>query len=154
MNQAICGWPMRSLVAALPILFLASQSAPAEVVDPRQVGVIDGDTITVNGKTIHLVGFIAPEMRDAQCKAERELGDKAAKRLRELILAGGLDYSSVVCSWPAATLGKWFCNFGRTCGTLRTNGRDVGDILVEEGLAATYSCGRAGCPKATRLWCK
>jgi len=116
--------------------------------------VIDGDTIALNGKTIHLVGFIAPETRDAQCKAERDLGDKAARRMRDLILAGGLDYSPVICPCPAATLGKWFCNFGRTCGTLKANGRDVGDILVEEGLAVAYSCSSGGCPKTTKLWCK
>jgi len=142
------------LAALVAIFFVASELARADVIEPWQGRVIDGDTIALNGKTIHLVGFIAPETRDAQCKAERDLGDKAARRMRDLILAGGLDYSPVICPCPAATLGKWFCNFGRTCGRLKTNGRDVGDILVEEGLAATYSCGRAGCPKTTRLWCE
>ena len=141
------------LAVLVAIFFLAGELARADVIEPWQVRVIDGDTIALNGKTIHLVGFIAPETRDAQCKAERDLGDKAARRMRDLILAGRLDYSPVICPCPAATLGKWFCNFGRTCGTLKTNGRDVGDILVEEGLAATYACGRAGCPKTTRLWC-
>jgi endonuclease YncB( thermonuclease family) len=146
---------LRSFSAALvAFLLLAGRSALADVIEPRHVRVIDGDTITMNGKTIHLVGFVVPETRDAQCKAERELGDKAARRMRDLILSGGLDYSPAVCSCPAATLGKWFCNFGRTCGTLKANGRDVGDILVEEGLAVAYSCSSGGCPKTTKLWCK
>jgi micrococcal nuclease len=115
--------------------------------------VIDGDTITVNGRTIRLVGFIAPETRDAQCKAERNLGDKAANRLRELVLAGGLEYSPVMCPCPATILGNLFCNFVRSCGTLKAYGRNVGDILVEEGLAATYSCRNGGSPRARRLWC-
>lgn len=148
-------WLRTAGVAALvSVALLTSQSATSAIVEPRQIQVIDGDTITVNGKTVHLAGFIAPETRDAQCKAERDLGDKAARRLRELIQAGGLDFSSVMCSCPAATLGNLFCNFGRACGTLKTNGRDVGDILVEEGLAATYSCRNGGCPKTTGLWCK
>jgi endonuclease YncB( thermonuclease family) len=138
--------------AGIVILLLASKSLMADVVQPPQVRVIDGDTVAVDGKTIHLVGFTAPEKRDAQCKAERDLGDKAANRLRELILAGGLEYSSVMCQCPAGTLGNLFCKFGRSCGTLKANGRDVGDILVEEGLAATYSCAK-GCPKTRRLWC-
>jgi len=140
--------------AFVTILFLASRSAVADVVEPQQVRVIDGDTIALNGKTIHLVGFIAPETQDARCNTERDLGDKAAKRLRDLVGASSLDFSLVMCPCPAATLGKWFCNFGRTCGPLKANGRDVGDVLVEEGLAATYSCGKAGCPKTTRLWCR
>ena len=138
--------------AGIAILIVVGKSLMADVVQPQQIRVIDGDTIAVNGKTIHLIGFTAPEKQNAQCKAERDLGDKAANRLRELVLAGGLEYSSVMCPCPASTLGKWFCKFGRSCGTLKTNGRDVGDILVEEGLAAVYSCAK-GCPKTTRLWC-
>jgi micrococcal nuclease len=145
---------MKIAAAIIAILLLIGQSALAEVIEPRQVRVIDGDTIAVNGKTVHLVGFVAPETQDAQCKAERQLGDKAAKRMRDLILAGGLDFSPIVCSCPAATLSKWFCNLGRTCGTLRANGRDVGDVLIEDGLAVAYSCGKAGCPKMPKLWCK
>ena len=142
------------LAALVAVLLLAGQSAQADFIESRQVRVIDADTITVNGKMVHLVGFVAPEMRDAQCKTERDLGDKASRRMRDLVLAGGLDYSPVACSCPAATLGKWFCNFGRACGTLKTNGRNVGDILVEEGLAIAYSCGDGGCPKVPKLWCK
>jgi endonuclease YncB( thermonuclease family) len=140
------------MAAAIAILLVFGELLMADVIQPQQIRVIDGDTIAVNSKTIHLVGFITPETRDAQCKAERDLGDKAANRLREIILAGGLEYSSVMCPCPASTLGGWFCKFGRSCGTLKANGRDVGDILVEEGLAAAYSCAK-GCPKTTRLWC-
>jgi micrococcal nuclease len=138
--------------AGIAVLLLAGQSALADVVQPQQIRVIDGDTIVVNGKAIRLVGFIAPETWDARCKAERNLGDKAASRLRDLVMTGPLEYSPAKCPCPAATLGKWFCNFTRSCGTLKANGRDVGDILVEEGLAAIYSC-RDGCQKTTRLWC-
>jgi micrococcal nuclease len=145
---------LRLLVApGLVLIALLTGQSAAAIIEPRQIHVIDGDTIFVNGKTIHLVGFIAPETREAQCKVERDLGDKAASRLRELVRAGGLDYSSVMCPCPSATLGKLFCHFIRNCGTLKANGRDVGDILVAEGLAATYSCSKAGCPKTTRLWC-
>jgi endonuclease YncB( thermonuclease family) len=130
------------------------QHVGADFIDSRRLPVIDGDTIKVDGKTIYLAGFVAPEMQDARCAAERSLGIKATRRMRDLILAGGLDYSPAVCSCRATTLGRWFCNFGRACGTLKANGRDVGDILIEEGLAVPYSCGAAGCPKAPQPWCK
>ena len=88
---------------------------------------IDGDTIALNGKTIHLVGFIAPETRDAQCKAERDLGDKAARRMRDLILAGGL---ATRRSYVRAPQPRWASGFAisaapaarlkRTAGTLVT----------------------------------
>ena len=149
---------MAPSIFAVTLAFATSsgiaQHAGAEPVEPQQVRVIDGDTITVRGKTIHLVGFVAPETQDAQCEAERDLGAKAARRMRDLIRSGGLDYAPVICSCPTTTLGKWVCNFSRSCGILKANGRDVGAILVEDGLAVPYVCDHAGCPKAPNPWCK
>jgi endonuclease YncB( thermonuclease family) len=116
--------------------------------------VIDGDTIATNGRTIHLVGFIAPEMQSAQCQAERDLGVKASRRMRDLVSAGGLDYSPVPCSCPTTLLGGWVCSVARTCGALKAKGRDVGDILVAEGLAIPFSCDGMQCPKAPKPWCR
>jgi hypothetical protein len=42
---------------------------------------------------------------------------------------------------------------GRDCGTLKSNGRDVGAILIEEKLAAPFICGATSCPKTPRPWC-
>jgi len=142
------------LVLALAINLGSAQHAGADLIESQQIQVIDGDTIKVDGMTVHLVGFVAPDTRDALCDTERNLGVKATGRVRELIVTGRLDYSPVICSCPATTLGKWFCNFGRTCGTLKTNDRDIGDILVEEGLAVAYSCSKTGCPKTPNPWCK
>jgi micrococcal nuclease len=145
---------MRMWVAGLIGLALSATGCRCDPLNPADVRVIDGDTIAVRGKIIYLVGFQAPERRGAQCKAERELGAKAARRVRDLILAGGLDYSPVACSCPPSRLGRWFCNLGRSCGTLKANGRDVGDTLVEEGLAVPFSCDETGCPKTPKPWCK
>jgi micrococcal nuclease len=132
----------------------ATQQAAAYPIESNQIRVIDGDTITADGKTIHLFGFIAPEVQSAQCQAERDLGVKASRRMRDLISAGGLDYSPVPCACPTTLLGKWACTLARTCGALKAKGRDVGQILMAEGLAVPFSCDGMQCPKAPKPWCK
>jgi len=42
---------------------------------------------------VRLVGFNAPETRRAIREAERELGDKATRRLRDLVQSSNLDLS-------------------------------------------------------------
>jgi hypothetical protein len=37
--------------------------------------------------------------------------------------------------------------------TLKSRGRDVGTILMEEGLAVPFVCGATRCPKTPRPWC-
>jgi endonuclease YncB( thermonuclease family) len=145
---------MTRWIFALAVALAAAQHAGAYPVESDQIRVIDGDTITTAGKTVHLVGFIAPETQSAQCQAERDLGAKATKRMRDLVSAGGLDYSPVTCSCPTTTLGKWVCKFARTCGALKAKGRDVGELLVAEGLAIPFACDGMECPKARKPWCK
>jgi len=118
---------------AVAILLLAIVSVPAiaEPIDPQDIRVIDGDTIRVYHEPpdVRLVGFCR-----AVCEAEAELGAKATRRLRDLVRADHLDFEYVRCSCPEGTQGTPFCNYGRDCGTLRSNGRDVGAILIEAAL--------------------
>jgi endonuclease YncB( thermonuclease family) len=131
----------------LATLAIATAPASAEPIANADIYVIDGDTVTIHGKppNVRLVGFNAPETWKPACEAERQLGDKATRRLRELVHGGKLDLEMVVCSCPAGTQGTPACNYGRTCGTLRSNGRDVGAILIEEGLAVPFVCGTTRC---------
>ena len=145
---------MARLIFGFAVALAMMQQAVAYPIESRQIRVIDGDTIVTDGKTIHLFGFAAPGMQGAQCRAERDLGAKAVKRMRDLIQAGTLDYSPVTCSCPATTLGRLICRFARTCGTLKANGRDVGEILVAEGLAVPFLCEGMECPRAPKPWCK
>jgi len=138
------------------LLFIAlSCQVSAEPIDSSDVRVIDGDTIRVYHEQpdVRLVGFNAPETRRAACESERELGDKATRRLRDLVRAGDLDFVYVACSCPAGTEGTPACNYGRDCGTLKSSGRDVGLILMEEGLAVPFVCGATRCPRTPRPWC-
>jgi endonuclease YncB( thermonuclease family) len=144
---------MRSILVCL---LACSWPATAAPIEPSDVRVIDGDTIRVYQKqpNVRLVGFNAPETRRAACDAERELGAKATRRVRDLVRAGNLDFEFVACSCPAGTEGTFACNYGRRCGTLKSNGRDVGVILIAEGLAVSFQCGPTRCPKTPRPWCE
>src|SRR5215471_9744 len=139
----------------LLLLVLLSTTAIAEPIDPSDIRVIDGDTIRVYHQqpNVRLVEFNAPETRRAECTAEAELGAKATRRLRDLIRAGNLDFIYVRCSCSERTQGTFACNYGRDCGTLRANGRDVGSILIEEGLAVPFVCAGERCPRTPRPWC-
>ncbi len=150
----------RRLVALAVILgvvaayFYASLARSAPI-DPSNVSVIDGDTIRVHHRRpdVRLVGFNAPETRRAQCAAEEELGGTATRRLRDLVRGGKLDFEFVACSCRPGTEGTDACNFGRRCGILKADGRDVGAILIAERLAVPFQCGATTCPRTPRPWC-
>jgi len=137
------------------IFLTLATPAVAEPIDPADVTVIDGDTIAVYHMqpNVRLVGFNAPESSNAACEAERQLGVRATQRLHELVRAGHLYFEYVECSSPAEKQDTRSCNYGRDCGTLKSNGRDVGAILIAEGLAVPFKCGATSCPKTPRPWC-
>jgi endonuclease YncB( thermonuclease family) len=128
-------------------------SAP---ISPDEVCVIDGDTIRVRHQRpdVRLVGFNAPETRRAQCDAERALGDRATDRLRDLVRSSKLDFEFVACACAPGAEGTPSCNYGRRCGTLKANGRDVAAILISENLAVPFVCGQTRCPPTPKPWCK
>jgi len=140
---------------AILITLAIALPAIAEPINPEDIRVIDGDTIRVYHQqpNVRLVGFNAPETRRAECEAEAELGARATRRLRDLIRAGHLEFQYVQCSCSSGTEGTFACNYGRNCGTLKSNGRDVGAILIEEGLAVPFVCGATHCPKTPKPWC-
>jgi len=118
-----------------------------------QIDVIDGDTVRFDGATYRLVGFDTPERGDnARCDDERRRADAAMARLRALIAGGDAHLVRVPCSCRPGTEGTRNCNFGRLCGSLSIGGRDVGGILIGEGLAHSYVCSATSCPRR-RPWC-
>ena len=53
---------------------------------------------------------------------------------------------------PPGTEGTRRCNHGRLCATLTAAGREVGAIMIAEGLARRYVCGATRCPPRG-TWC-
>ena len=152
-------WPgvfaFGAVILALAAVFLYVRVAHSAPIDAKDIRVIDGDTIRLHQKKpdVRLVGFNSPETRRAQCDAERKLGGAATRRLRELVKGGNLDFEYVACSCPPGTELTRKCNFGRRCGTLKANGRDVGEILIAEKLAVPFQCGATSCPRLPIPWC-
>lgn len=106
---------------------------------PQKRCVVDGDTLWVGGldKSVRLESIDAPETSNNLCggRAEADLGRKAANRLIQL-----LNENDATLTLNGTD------RYGRNLGTIRINGRDVGDILVSEGLARRWPNGR-------EFWC-
>ncbi len=79
--------------------------AATEPISPDQVRVIDGDTVRLfnMAPNVRLVGFNAPETRRAKCDSERQLGDQATRRVRDLVHSEVLEFEYVDCACPPGT---------------------------------------------------
>jgi endonuclease YncB( thermonuclease family) len=137
--------------APLPEVISLGRPISTEVMS--SISVVDGDTVRSGGQTYRLVGFDTPERGDlARCARERTLAQQATQRLQQLIGSGHVTLQRVACACKPGTEGTSRCNYGRLCGTLRADGRNVGAILIREGLAHSYVCSGTGCPRR-RSWC-
>jgi len=135
-------------IAAWMIWQCSSVSPSGQIIE-----VIDGDTVRFDGAVYRLVGFDTPERGDkARCDDERRRADAATTRLRALIAGGDARLGRVACACRPGQEGTRYCNYGRLCGSLSIGGRDVGQILISEGLAHPYICGATNCPQR-RPWC-
>lgn len=134
---------------------VASFSSTAVPITTRQFSVTDGDTIQLSGEArgLRLVGLNAPETFEPKCARERELGNRAKARLKELVKGENLTLIRIACSCAPGTEGTTACNYGRSCGRLLVNGRDVSQTLISEGLAVRFQCGSTSCPPTPRPWC-
>jgi endonuclease YncB( thermonuclease family) len=99
--------------------------------------VVDGDTIWLKGEKIRVADIDAPETHDYRCASEKELGDRATRRLHDLLEAGPVTLQSIDRDEDT---------YGRKLRIVLVNGTSVGDTLVSEGLARYYGNGR-------RPWC-
>lgn len=147
---------IRITLSLLLVWIVFTSPAWSEAMSPDRIEVLDGDTIRVDGKKPddRLVGFNAPETKRAKSDHERRMGTFAADRLREIVQQGNLDYERVKCACKDGTEGTRKCNFGRFCGVLKSNGVDVGQILIREELAVPFVCGKTSCPKTPNPWRK
>jgi len=117
--------------------------------------VTDGDTIRFksHSKGTRLVGFNTPETNQYICDGQQALGGRATARLKNIVKTSKTAVQMVACACRPGTHGTSRCNFGRSCAILYSNGVNGGDILISEGLAAPFRCGKSSCPKVPRPWC-
>jgi endonuclease YncB( thermonuclease family) len=95
---------------------------------PRDNCVVDGDTFWLRGEKIRIADIDTPEVSEPQCAAEKALGDRATRRLLVLLNRG-----------PFKLQGDKQDRHGRLLRVVARRGRSIGDQLVREGLARTWS---------------
>ncbi|NDK52828.1 thermonuclease family protein [Rhizobium laguerreae] len=93
--------------------------------------VVDGDTLWIYGQKVRVADIDAPEISTPKCASELTLGNKATERLIELVNEGPFQLQA----WP----GRDTDRYGRKLRVLVREGRSLGDRLVSEGLARTWS---------------
>lgn len=97
----------------------------------RRACVVDGDTIWLGGQKIRIADIDTPDVSEPKCSSELELGNRATDRMLELINEGPFELKA----WP----GRDADRYGRKLRVLIRDGRSLGDILVSESLARTWS---------------
>ncbi|MFM9847686.1 MAG: thermonuclease family protein [Hyphomicrobiaceae bacterium] len=91
--------------------------------------VVDGDTVDMDGARYRLLGYDTPETYWARCTRERELGNDATSRLKQL-----LDLYPWNMEWNGARDRYW-----RRLGRLYVNGEDVAETAIREGWGVRYN---------------
>lgn len=112
---------LRYLAAVLVSLFLTTPASAQQ-----SARVVDGDTISVRGESIRIVGLDAPEIH-GRCPRETTIARRARDRMAQLVAGGVL----------LERHGR--DRYGRTLAIVRDRaGRDVAQILIRERLARPY----------------
>ncbi|MDQ0454735.1 thermonuclease family protein [Rhizobium paknamense] len=93
--------------------------------------VVDGDTFWVNRVKIRIADIDTPETEQAKCKSERDRGFAAKMRLRELLNQGSFELGSFGTRDED--------DYGRKLRVVTRNGRSLGAMLVDEGLARPWT---------------
>jgi micrococcal nuclease len=114
--------------------------ARADTIPGPSIQIIDGDTVRLpSGEVIRIWNIDAPETARARCEAEASLGWLASERLGQLLRRGPV---AVVMDEPA---GRREDRYGRTLARLTIAGRDIGEIMIRDGLATRWPQRRDWC---------
>lgn len=101
--------------------------------------VVDGDTLYYQGTKIRIADIDTPETHPSRCEAEAIKGAAATRRLQALVNAGPFTLA------PNPD-GRDEDIYGRKLRIVTRGGENLGEVLVDEGLARWYADGR-------RSWC-
>jgi endonuclease YncB( thermonuclease family) len=103
--------------------------SPARTGGP--VRVIDGDTFEQGGMRIRIADIDTPEVH-GRCASETALAARATGRMRALLAAGPFELHALAD-------GRDEDRYGRKLRIVTRGGRSLGDVLVAEGLARTWT---------------
>lgn len=94
------------------------------------VDVIDGDTFRYAGETIRIADIDTPETNPPRCPYEAQLGERATHRLAVLLAQA---------PFKLEPIDRDADQYGRKLRVVTRGGRSIGDQLVSEGLARTWT---------------
>lgn len=97
----------------------------------RDTCVVDGDTFWLDSVKIRIADIDTPEISQPQCDYEKALGEKATERLIQLLNAGPFELQTIG--------GRDIDRYGRLLRVVVRDGSSLGDQLVAEGLARTWT---------------
>ena len=109
----------------------SSTLSTGPVVIASSVRVIDGDTFDHDGMRVRIADIDTPELR-GRCAYETELAGRAKVRMRTLLASGPFELHSL-------PNGRDEDRYGRKLRIVTRDGQSLGDVLVAEGLARTWS---------------
>ena len=105
---------------------------------PGGTCVIDGDTIRIDGQPIRIADIDTPEVRGYSCPEEKALGDRATRRMLDLVNQG--PFTMQLYDHRDED------RYGRKLRVISRDGQSLGMMLVDEGLARPWDGAR-------RSWC-
>lgn len=112
---------------AAGVTFMASSAATGD--EPAALRVVDGDTFWYGGEKIRIADIDTPEV-NGRCAYETQLAARATARMAALLRQGPFQLQSIDRDED---------RYGRKLRVVTRNGRSLGDQLVAEGLARTWS---------------
>ena len=119
------GWPVANDAAEPPLRDFAVCGTV------RDTCVVDGDTFWLEGVKIRIADIDTPEISSPGCDAEYALGIRARDRLAELLNGGSFELRRVGS--------READQYGRKLRVVVRRGQSLGDRLVAEGLARTWT---------------
>lgn len=132
---------------ALALFLLPAAARDATPLTCKTLAAVDGDTVRCDGVLLRdmgdgepfVSGYDTPEIRKPKCAAEKALGEKAKRRMRQLLKTPGL---------RILDSGRTDRRYGRPLvWIVLPDGRSIGGILIAEGLAARWT------PDYRPSWC-
>ncbi|HEV2079207.1 MAG TPA: thermonuclease family protein [Allosphingosinicella sp.] len=108
----------------------AAYAAGADrVTDPWAASIVDGDTFRYRGEKYRIADIDTPEV-NGRCAFESELAARATDRMEALLHQGPFELHGVDRDED---------RYGRKLRVVTRDGRSLGDQLVAEGLARTWT---------------